>query len=255
MRLNGKVCAITGGGAGIGGAASRLFAQQGAHVIILELNESHGRDTQAAISAAGGNATYLHCNVADEQSVHSAFETIGTRFNRLDVLYNNASVFLSKEDGPVADLETEVWRKILSINLDSVFFCCRNGIPLMIRGGGGSVINTASSAALIGIPECDAYTATKGATLAMTRSMAVEYGPQKIRVNCIAPAAIDTAMLRESSIGNSNFDERAFFSKAPLSRYGTAEEIAQVALFLASDESSYLNGTVVVADGGITIRG
>jgi NAD(P)-dependent dehydrogenase (short-subunit alcohol dehydrogenase family) len=254
MRLKDKIIAITGAGRGIGLAAARLFASEGAHVAILEIDAESGRAAEKQICADGGRAAWISVDVSDERAVQGAFDRVEREFGGLHVLYNNASIFLRKQDGPIADLCDEVWRRVLTINLSSVFYCSKHAIPLMRRTGGGSIIQTSSSAGLIGIPGCDAYTATKGATIALTRSMAVEYGPFKIRVNCIAPAAIDTPMLRESDLDNPAFDEQAFFRTAPLGRYGSAREVAQVALFLASDESSYLNGAILVADGGITIK-
>ena len=148
----------------------------------------------------------------------------------------------------------EIWDKVLRINLFGVFYCCKYAIPLMVRSGGGSVINTASSAGVIGIPDCDAYTATKGGIVSLTRSMAVEYGPDGVRVNCIAPAAIRTDMVRESNLDDPNFDEQFFLTKGtPLRRWGKPEEVAELACFLASDRSAYLNGDIIRADGGITV--
>ena len=158
-------------------------------------------------------------------------------------------------DGRITDIEEGIWEKVLAINLRSVFLFCKYAIPLLMKQG-GSVINTASSAGVIGIPDCDAYTATKGAVVQLTKSMAAKYGRYNVRVNCIAPAAIMTPMMRQSNPENSTFDEERFLKlRTPLRRYGTPEEIAKVALFLASDDSSYLNGAVIVADGGITING
>ncbi len=253
MKLQGKVAAITGAGRGIGRAAAELFACEGARLAIIEIDHKTGPETEKALRASGAEAFWIRTDIADPAQVASAFQQVEDRFGALHVLYNNASVFLGTADGPVADLPLEVWQRVIAINLHGLFHCCKYAIPLMIRSGGGSIINTSSSAGLIGIPKCDAYTATKGATITMTRSMAVEYGPKKIRVNCIAPAGIMTEMLRESSLDNPDFDEQAFFRTAPLGRYGTPEEIAKLALFLASDDSSYLNGAIVVADGGITI--
>ena len=142
---------------------------------------------------------------------------------------------------------------MIGINLRGLYLCCRYGIRLMIESGGGSVITTSSSAGVMGIPGCDAYTASKGATISLTRSMAVEFGPRNVRVNCIAPAGIDTEMLRESSQDDPDFDAEYFFQRAPMGRFGTPEEVAEIALFLASDESSYVNGAILRADGAITI--
>jgi NAD(P)-dependent dehydrogenase (short-subunit alcohol dehydrogenase family) len=253
MRLEGKVVAITGAGRGIGRAAAELFAKEGAQVAILELDEVSGRDAEKTIRDAGGTATFIQTDVSDEESVRSAFAEVDRVFGGLHVLYNNASVYLGKHDTSVTKLDSATWRKVLGINLDSVFFCSKYGIPLMIRGGGGSVINTSSSAGQIGIPFCDSYTATKGGTTTLTRSMAVEYGPHGVRVNCIAPAAIQTDMVRESNLDNPDFDEALFIRSTPLRRWGTPEEVARIALFLASDDSTYMNGAVLVADGGITL--
>lgn len=253
MRLSGKIAAITGAGRGIGRAAAELFASEGARIALLEIDETSGMEVEKHILTAGGHAQWFKTDVSDPKSVRNAFVEIDQAFGELHILYNNASVFLGKEDCAVLELQLETWRKVLAVNLDGTLFCCKYGLPLIIKSGGGSIINTASSAAMIGIPNCDAYTATKGATVSLTRSMAVEYGPQKVRVNCIAPAAIYTEMLRESSLDNPSFDERLFLTATPLRRYGKPEEIAQTALFLASDESSYINGAILVADGGITI--
>lgn len=253
MRLKNKIAAITGAGRGIGRAAATLFAREGAQVALLEVDEASGTDTEQHIQKQGGDARFIQTDVSDVASVKNAFEKIEKHFQRLHVLYNNASVFLGGRDAPVTELEPEIWNRILGINLHGLFHCCKFGIPLIARSGGGSVINTSSSAGVIGIPKCDAYTATKGATISMTRSMAVEYGPQKVRVNCIAPAAILTEMVQQSNFSDSSFDEKAFLRTTPVRRWGTPEEIANIALFLASDDSSYLNGAILVADGGITI--
>ena len=256
MRLKDKVTAITGSGRGIGRAAAELFAREGATVVVLELSADDGREVVRVISEAGGRAHFIRTDVADPASVASAFTEIDRQFSRLDVLYNNASVYLGDKDGPLADVAWETWRRVLSINLDGLFHCTQRALPLLLRQG-GAIINTGSSASQIGIPNCDAYTASKGATVALTRSMAVEYGPRGVRVNCIAPAAIQTPMLKGSNPSDSGrFDEERFLKlRTPLRRYGRPEEIARVALFLASDEASYLNGAILVADGGITING
>jgi len=256
MRLTGKVAAITGAGRGIGRAAAELFAREGANVAILDRSSGDGRSAEAAIRAAGGRAVFIETDISDAASVAAAFGRIVADLGRLDVLYNNASVYLGGIDGPLGAITFETWRRVLAINLDGLFHCCHAALPLLLDRG-GSIITTASSAGVIGIPNCDAYTASKGATVALTRSLAVEYGPRGVRTNCIAPAAIATPMIAESNPSDSGtFDEERFLGLwTPLRRYGLPEEIAAVALFLASDESSYLNGAVLVADGGITING
>ena len=183
MRLKDKVVAITGAGQGIGRAAAERFAQEGARVALLEIDKETGAEAEKAIGQAGDQARFFHVDVSDADSVAAAFEAIEEAYGQLHVLYNNASIFLGKRDAPVGELELETWHKILGCNLHGLFYCCKYGIPLIVGSGGGSVINTSSSAGVIGIPKCDAYTATKGATVSLTRSMAVEYGPENVRVN------------------------------------------------------------------------
>jgi NAD(P)-dependent dehydrogenase (short-subunit alcohol dehydrogenase family) len=254
MKLQGKIAVITGGASGIGGAGTRLFASEGATVVMLDVNESAGIALEQELTAKGQSVKFMKTDISDPAQVEAAMAEIDRLYGKLDILYNNASVFLGGRDNIVTELPLEIWNKILSINLFGLFYCCKYGIPLMRKAGGGAIVNTASSAGVIGIPECDAYTATKGATVSMTRSMAVEYGPENIRVNCIAPAAIRTEMVKESNLNDPKFDEQAFLTKGtPLRRWGLPEEIAKTALFLASDDGSYINGAILVADGGITI--
>ena len=255
-RLENKVCAVTGAGQGIGAAGAKLFAAEGAYVFVLEINQEAGRKCVAEIAAAGGRAEWIATDVSDGASVKAAFRTIAEKAGTLDVLYNNASVYWNGRDGMLTDIDPAVWHRVLAINLDSIFYCSREALGIMIEHGKGSIINTASSAGVVGIPRCDAYTAAKGATVALTRSMASEYGPRGIRVNCIAPAAIATAMVEESNPDDDFFDPEYFIKvRTPLRRWGRAEEVAQLALFLASDASSYINGAIIAADGGITING
>ena len=253
MRLKDRVAVITGAGRGIGRAAAELFAREGAKLVLAEINEDLGTKVEQAIRDGGGDATFVRTDVSRSADVQALFATTKDTYGALHVLYNNASIFLRKDDGPVTKLHEEIWDRVLAVNLHSVFLCCKYGIPLIIESGGGSVINTGSSASVMGIPKCDAYTATKGATVSLTRSMAVEFGPKGVRVNCIAPAGIDTEMLRESSLDKPNFDPTEFFKRTPMGRFGTPGEVAHLALFLASEESAYINGAIIRADGGITI--
>lgn len=253
MRLKNKVAIITGAGRGIGFAAARAFVREGARVVLAEIDEELGRRAEAELCVGGGEATFIRTDCSRGADVQALVARTDALYGRLDVLYNNASVYLSKLDGPVAELGEETWAKVLAVNLGSVFLCSKHGIPLMVRGGGGSIIHTGSSAGVMGIPGCDAYTATKGATVALTRSMAVEYGRHGIRVNCICPAGIETEMVKASNLDNPDFDADYFFRRAPLGRLGTPEEVANLAVFLASDESSYLSGAIIRADGGITV--
>jgi NAD(P)-dependent dehydrogenase (short-subunit alcohol dehydrogenase family) len=255
-RLEGKVALITGSGQGIGRAAALLFAREGAAVVVADVNQGTGSQTAADIAAAGGRGLFVPADVSRGEDVRRLVDAVRERLGALHILYNNASVYWPGRDGRITDIAEEDWDRVLAVNLRSIFLCCKKGIPLMKESGGGSIINTSSSAGVTGIPGCDAYTATKGATIALTRSLAVEYRPFGIRVNCIAPAGIRTPMLAQSNLEDSTFDERRFLAlRTPSRRYGTPEEIAQTALFLASEESSYINGAVIVADGGITING
>jgi len=255
-RLEGRVALITGSGQGIGRAAALLFAEEGAAVVVVDINRERGEETSEEIRKRGGRSEFHYADVSRSDDVRALMEEIGSRHGRLDVLYNNASVFLAGRDGGITDISEDTWDTVLAINLKSIYLCCRYGIPLMMKGGGGAIINTASSAGVIGIPGCDAYTAAKGGTIALTRSLAVEYRPSNIRVNCIAPAGIQTPMLDSSNLEDSTFDEKRFLAlRTPSRRYGRPEEIARLAVFLASEEASYINGAVIVADGGITING
>ena len=247
-RLEGKTAIVTGGAQGIGFEGAKLFAAEGARVIIADINAEKGEKAAAEIGA-----TFVKCDVSKAADVENVVRVAGT----VDVLYNNAGIFWTGHDGKLTDIAEADWDRVIAINLKSVYLFSKYAIPTMIASGrGGSIINTGSSAAQIGIPDCDAYTATKGAIVQLTKSLAAEYGRYKIRTNAISPAAIMTPMMRQSNPENSSFDEERFLKlRTPLRRYGLPEEIAKVALFLASDESSYVNGAVIVADGGITING
>ena len=251
-RLDTRVAIITGAGRGIGFAAAEAFVREGAKVVLAEIDEALGAAAEDRLRQAGGDVRFIHTDCGDAASVAAMVAKTWETFAAVHVLYNNASVFLA-QDGPVTDLDETLWDRVVRVNLKSVYLCSKHAIPRIIASGGGAVINTGSSASLIGIPGCDAYTATKGATVALTRSLAVEFGRQGVRVNCICPAGVETEMMRVSNLDNSSFDAEFFFRRAPLGRFGRPDEIAQLAVFLASDESSYVNGAIVRADGGITI--
>lgn len=254
MKLKDKVAIITGAGRGMGKAAALLFAREGASIIIAEIDENTGIKTKLDIIKAGGKAIFIKTDVSKAQDVKNLVGKAIKEFGKLHILYNNAAVFWFGKDGYITDIDEAIWDRVLDINLRGTYLCCKYAIPEIIKSGGGSVINTSSSAGLIGIPKCDAYTATKGAVISLTRSMGVEYAPKNVRVNCIAPVAIHTEMVKESNLKDPEFDEQKFLKTTPLRRWGKPEEIARVALFLASDDSSYLVGSVIVADGGITIQ-
>ena len=251
MKLKDKVAVITGGASGIGEAGTRRFAAEGANVVILDVNEAAGKALEGELS----NVQFIKTDISDEASVKAAFEQVAQKYGRVDVLYNNASVFLGGRDGILGDVEEGIWKKVLSINLDGTYHCTKFAIPLM-KERGGAIINTASSAGVVGIPGCAAYTATKGATVTLTRSLAVDYGRYNIRTNCIAPAAIETVMVKESNLNDPGFDNEFFLKQiTPIRRWGKPEDVAALAAFLASDDASYLNGVIIPCDGGITING
>lgn len=251
MKLKNKIAVITGGASGIGGAGTKRFAAEGATVIVLDINDKAGQALESELD----NVVYIHTDISQEDSVKDAFEQIANTYGRVDVLYNNASVFLGGRDGVLGNIEENVWKKVLSINLDGTYHCTKYALPLMMENG-GAIINTASSAGVVGIPGCAAYTATKGATVTLTRSLAVDYGKYNIRTNCIAPAAIETEMVKQSNLNDPNFDNEFFLKQiTPLRRWGKPEDVAALAVFLASDDASYLNGVVIPCDGGITING
>ncbi len=258
MDLTNKTCIITGGAQGIGAAAVKKFSRSGANVVIIDINEEKGTALKNEIFKSGGKSIFIKCDVSDSKQVQDAINGTIKEFGSIDAIYNNASVYWADKDGIITDIEENNWNSIIGINLNSIYFFCKYGIPYMIESKkGGVVINTASSAGIIGIPKCDAYTASKGATIQLTKSMAAEYGRFNIRVNCIAPAAIMTPMMLDSNPTDSGeFDEKSFLKlRSPLRRYGTPEEIANIAAFLASDEACYINGAIIVADGGVTING
>ena len=255
MMLENKIIVITGAAGGIGLAAARRFAQEGAFVIGLDINEELCAKAEKELSSNGYKTKFIPCDISSEEQVNAAFDKIAATVDHIDGLYNNASVFLDGKDGALGTIDSAIWHKILGINLNGMFFCTKRALPLlMVRGG--AIVNTASSAGVTGIPECAAYTATKGATITLTRSLAVDYGKYNIRTNCIAPAAILTDMVKASNLNNPAFNNEKFLEMVtPIRRWGTPEDIAAIACFLFSDDASYLNGTVIRADGGITVNG
>ncbi len=254
MKLANKIAVITGAGSGIGRVASQIFAREGATVLMLDVNAAALEETRATSGAEKDRLYSFVCDISDWEAVERTFAQISAQFGGIDVLYNNASVFWGEKDNRIDELQPEVFRRIIDINLFGTMNCTKAAIPLMRARGGGSIISTGSSCGVIGVPNCDAYSASKGATISLTRAWAVEYGPEHIRANCIAPAAVLTPMVYESDLNKPTFDEQKFLtSGTPLRRWGKPEEIANIALFLASEQSSYVNGAIIVADGGITV--
>jgi NAD(P)-dependent dehydrogenase (short-subunit alcohol dehydrogenase family) len=250
MRLANKVALITGGGSGIGKASCLLFAKEGAKVVVVDLKQDTADATVQEIAAAGGEARAFAADVSKAKDAEGMVAFAEREFGRLDVAFNNAGVFHPKDES-VTDTSEEIWDFVIDINLKGVFFGCKYQIPALQRAGGGSIINTASFVAIIGaaVPQI-AYTASKGGVLAMTREIAVEFARQNIRVNALCPGPVETPLLAELLADPARRQRRLVH--IPPGRFARAEEMANAALFLASDESSYVNGSTFLVDGGIT---
>jgi len=251
VRLKGKVVLITGAGSGMGRAASLLFAREGAVIAALDLKGEAARQTAEMVGREGGRALALAADVSREGEVREAVAQAVRALGRLDALYNNAGIFPA-DDRSVLDTDETVWDKVYAVNVKGVYLVCKHGIPELLRAGGGSVINIASFVALVGcsVPQ-DAYTASKGAVIALTKSLAVQFGPRGVRSNAICPGPIETPLLTEWLL-KEPAEKAKRLKRIPLGRLGRPEDIAHVALYLASEESSWTNGAVIVADGGIT---
>lgn len=250
-RLDGKVALITGAASGMGKIAAQLFAREGAKVVLTDLADEAGAATVREIGEAGGEAAYVHADVSNGGDAKAMVDFAVRTYGKLDVLYNNAGVFPA-EDGSVTQTPEAVWDLTINVNLKGVFLGCQYGIPAMLEtAGGGSIVNVASFVALMGaaVPQI-AYTASKGGVLAMTREIAVEFARRGIRANALCPGPIETPLLAELLADPARRQRRLVH--IPVGRFGRAEEIANAALFLASDESSYMTGAAMVVDGGIT---
>ena len=249
-RLDGKVALITGAGNGMGQVASVLFAQEGARIIVADFSPEGGAETVAAVEAVGGEAAFVKVDVARSDQVQAMIAFTMERFGALNVLYNNAGIFPA-DDGGATETPEPTWDRVMDVNLKGVWLGCKYGIPAMLASGGGSIVNVASFVALMGAATAQiAYTASKGGVLAMTREIAVEYGRQNIRANSLCPGPIGTPML-EALMSDPERKARRMVH-IPMGRLGRAEELAKAALFLASDESSFMTGAQLVVDGGIT---
>jgi NAD(P)-dependent dehydrogenase (short-subunit alcohol dehydrogenase family) len=238
-RLNDKVCVITGVAGGIGGATAARFEQEGAIVVGVDLLEH----TVGSLS--------ISADVTSEGAVASIYAAARERFGRIDVLFNNAGISPT-DDASVVDTALEAYERVQATNLRSVFLCCKHGIPHLVQSGGGSVINTASFVAVMGSATSQiSYTASKGGVLAMSRELGVEFAKQGVRVNALCPGPVDTPLLRELYASDPAAAQRRLVH-VPMGRFAEATEIANAALFLASDESSYVNATEFLVDGGIS---
>jgi len=250
MRLANKVALVTGGGSGIGKASCEAFAREGAKVVVVDVKLETAQATAHRIAASGGVAAAFATDVSKAKDAQAMVEFAEATYGRLDVAFNNAGIF-HPDDDSVTSTPEEVWDLVIDVNLKGVFLGCRYEIPAMLRAGGGSIINTASFVAIMGAaaPQI-AYTASKGGVLAMTREIAVEFARQNIRCNALCPGPVETPLLAELLSDPARRQRRLVH--IPMGRFARAGEMANAALFLAGDESSYVNGSTFMVDGGIT---
>ena len=247
-RLDGKVCVITGAGGGMGREAAIVFSDEGAKVCAADVDEALAEETASLCS---GDAVAIRANVADEAEVAGMYQSTVERFGGIDVLYNNAGISPA-DDASVLDTSVDAWQRVQDVNTKGVFLCCKHGIPYLLERGGGSVINVASFVAILGAATSQiSYTASKGAVLSMSKELAVQFAREGVRVNALCPGPVETPLLL-AIFG----DDPAAFARRqvhwPTGRLGKPREIVNAALFLASDESSFVNGSAFVVDGGIT---
>jgi NAD(P)-dependent dehydrogenase (short-subunit alcohol dehydrogenase family) len=251
-KLAGKVAIITGTAAGIGRATSLLFAAEGASVAAIDRDAARNAELIKEIRSCGGDAESFAADVSSADEIENAVSKIKQRWNRVDILFNNAGIVTG---GKVHTLQEEEWDGAFAINMKSMFLLSRAVIPMFLEQGGGVILNMSSTTALRVAPDRTLYNATKGAVLSFTKSMAVDYAPDNIRVNCLCPGTVDTQSLnaRLSAKGNAEEVRKQFIARQPLHRLGNADEIARAALYLVSDDASFVTGTAFQIDGGMSL--
>jgi NAD(P)-dependent dehydrogenase (short-subunit alcohol dehydrogenase family) len=245
-RLEGKVAVITGGASGIGRESAKRFAEEGARVCVADLADEPGKETAGEI-----DGLYIHADVTNPDDVQRMYRETSERFGGLDVLFNNAGIS-PPDDDSILETELEAWQRVQDVNLKSVFLCCKYGMPYLLERGGGSIINTASFVAVMGAAASQiSYTASKGGVLAMSRELGVQFARQGVRVNALCPGPVNTPLLQELFAKDPEKAERRLVH-LPMGRFAKATEIANGALFLASDESSYVTASTFLVDGGLS---
>jgi len=250
MKLHGKVAIVTGAASGIGRASAIVFACEGAKVAIVDIDEPRGKETLATIIAKGHDAFFTRADVASEAEIKRVVEETAARWGKLDILFNNAGVVLVK---PLEEMSGEEWDRVMSINVKAAFFAIKHAVPYMRGAGGGVILNTGSIASLTGQLGTPVYSASKGAIALLTKSLALDFGRDRIRVNCICPGITDTPMLREH-MGHGDEGEaniRTRLSRVPLGVILSPEDVARAALYLVSDDSAGITGVLHVVDGGL----
>jgi NAD(P)-dependent dehydrogenase (short-subunit alcohol dehydrogenase family) len=250
-RLAGKVAIVTGAASGIGAASARVFAEEGAKVALADRNEQLLNEVTGEIVSNGGTAIAVPADVEDEASIANLIERTVSEFDGLHVMYANAGISGRFE---LESVTTEEFDRVIRVNLRGPFLCAKHAVPAILKSGGGSVIFTASELALVGSPNASVYSASKAGLIGMARGLALDYAEAGVRFNCICPGAVDTPMLWGEEKGEREEIEADISSRMPLGRVGKPEEIAKSALYLASDDSSFVTGHALVVDGGWTVR-
>jgi NAD(P)-dependent dehydrogenase (short-subunit alcohol dehydrogenase family) len=253
MRLEDKVSVITGAGSGMGRVAALRFAAEGSRVVVADNHGDAAEETVRQIRAAEGEATAIRVDVSIEGDAKAMIAAAIDRYGRLDVLYNNAGI-MPEDDHSVVDTPVEAWDQVMAVNVRGVYLACKYAIPHMVERSSGSIINVSSFVAILGcsVPQ-DAYTASKGAVLALTRSLAVQFAPQGVRTNAILPGPVETPLLMDWLLKD-EAARKLRLARNPTGRFGKAEEVAALAVYLASDESAWTNGASLVIDGGISVN-